>query len=51
MKNINLSFQVLIIFIIVFIITYILLAVNIVTLLDEVFEKNVFDQLLLYDII
>ena len=45
MKRVNLSVQIAIIFLIAFIMTYALLAINIVSRLDEVFEKNVFDQL------
>ena len=44
-KKISLSVQIAIIFIIAFIATYALLAVNIVSRLDTIFETNVFDQL------
>ena len=45
MKRINLSVQIAVIFLIAFIMTYALLAINIVSRLDEIFEINVFDQL------
>ncbi|MBN2878647.1 MAG: HAMP domain-containing histidine kinase [Clostridia bacterium] len=45
MKKMHLSFQIGIIFVIAFILAGFLLALNVVSQLDEIYEKNVYDQL------
>ena len=45
MKRLNLSLQIAIIFLIAYLITYALLAIIIVSRLDEIYEHNIFDQL------